>query len=291
VFRLDQLKRLNPFNKPPAPYTFIQNDITNDCNIRCPFCNSDFSNIDKTIFMPKTTFEKVLKLLSLGHLTFYFSCGYEPTIHPQFIEFLEMIPDKFKGKTLFTTNLVKTLPDDTIDRLSRLKISHINISVESFDPVIYESLRKGAKFASFINNLQRLTAAFAKNPHAPKLRYIAMVLKANLHDLPQTLEACYKKYLAQEFEFRGTHNKPIGDWQKQNFVTPQEWAKLERDLEPSPYQYRILRFEDDADKKKTRKYIRVNAKGEVAASITGVRKTYDLNTIDDPYPFFRDLAL
>jgi MoaA/NifB/PqqE/SkfB family radical SAM enzyme len=240
--------------------------------------------------MPQATFEKVLRLLPLVGSTFYFSCGYEPTIHPQFIEYLEKIPDEFQPKTLVTTNLAKTLSDETIDRLSKLKISHINISVESFDPVLYESLRRGAKFSSFINNLERLVSVFSKASHAPKLGYITMVLKPNVHDLTNVLELCSRKYLAQQVEFRGTHKAPQDDWQKDNFVSEEEWIRVERSLSKMPYKYFVKRFEDGLKNKKPDKSLRVNAMGMVVASINGIRKEYDLNQILDPYSFFKDLA-
>jgi MoaA/NifB/PqqE/SkfB family radical SAM enzyme len=268
------------------------NDITNDCNLRCPFCNNDFSKVRETIFMSKTTFEKVLQLLPLADSRFFFSCKFEPSIHPQFIEYLEMIPDEFKSKTFFTTNLVKTLSDETIERLSKLKISYINISVESFDPAVYESLRKGAKFSSFINNLERLVRAFSRSDQAPKLRYVTMVLKPNIHDLTNILELCSKKYLAQQNEFRGTHNGPGDDWQKDNFVSPEDWTQVERSLSQMPYNYRIQRFENKVNDRKRHKDLCINADGTVVPYIHGIRKgQYDLDQILDPKYFFMNLVI
>ena len=292
MFHLKRFKSSVKVGVPAGSYTHIMNDITNDCNLRCPFCNNDFSKVRETIFMSKTTFEKVLQLLPLADSRFFFSCKFEPSIHPQFIEYLEMIPDEFKSKTFFTTNLVKTLSDETIERLSKLKISYINISVESFDPAVYESLRKGAKFSSFINNLERLVRAFSRSDQAPKLRYVTMVLKPNIHDLTNILELCSKKYLAQQNEFRGTHNGPGDDWQKDNFVSPEDWTQVERSLSQMPYNYRIQRFENKVNDRKRHKDLCINADGTVVPYIHGIRKgQYDLDQILDPKYFFMNLVI
>jgi MoaA/NifB/PqqE/SkfB family radical SAM enzyme len=271
-------------------YQCLMNDITNNCNLRCPFCTKDFSKISKTVFMSKSTFENVLQLLPLVRSGFLFSCGFEPTIHPQFIEYLEKIPDRYKRKAFFTTNLAVPLSEEIIYRLSQLNIYHINISVESFDPFLYESLRRGAQFNIFIDNLERLVHIFSKSTHAPPLRYITMVVRQNVHELPHILELCSKKYLSQENEFRGSFNVPTDDWKKENFLSDEEWAQVERLLEHMPYTYSIKRFDKGRSQRDDLPYIRVNAEGIVTAAINGAKRKYDLNKISDPYVFFKKLA-
>lgn len=270
----------------------IMCDITNNCNLRCPFCTNDFSKISKTVFMSRPTFGKVLQLLPLVNARFFFSCGFEPTIHPQFIEYLEDIPDRYKRRTFFTTNLAVPLSDGAIYRLSRLKIAYMNISVESFNPFLYESLRRGAQFNIFIDNLERLTHVFSRYAHAPSLRYITMVVKSNISELPHILEMCSRKYLSEENEFRSSYILPMDDWRRENLLSDEEWMQVEKLLSIMPFKYCIKRFDKRYIKQRPGVlYIRVRADGTVTIKGDNNTKRYDINEILNPYAFFEKLAV
>lgn len=73
-------------------YDAVNIDTNNTCNQRCRFCFTPFD--EKPVNMDLDTFKAVLKVLPLvkdqaiGGFGFYFSCIYEPTINPLFIECL-----------------------------------------------------------------------------------------------------------------------------------------------------------------------------------------------------------
>lgn len=101
-------------------YDFISFDITSNCNLRCPFCLNDFSKIKGNTNVTRETFRKVISLIPLIKETgsFYFSCLFEPTLHPNFSELLYEIPEEYRSKVFFTTNLAKTISDEDIKKLS-----------------------------------------------------------------------------------------------------------------------------------------------------------------------------
>ncbi len=101
----------------PDRYTRISVDITGNCNLRCPYCLNDFSNIHGNVFMSRENFEKALSLLPLvkDQGAFRLSCIFEPTIHPHFLDLLKMIPGGHNRRVYFTTNLAKPLSDDFFD--------------------------------------------------------------------------------------------------------------------------------------------------------------------------------
>lgn len=270
-------------------YEAIFNDITNICNLRCPFCFNDFSKISKTVFMSEATFKKVLQLLPLVKYKFFFSCSFEPTLHPQFIEFLKMVPKRFRKKVVFTTNLSIDISDNMIQELSQLGIYNINISLDSLNPSMYESLRRGARFEHFINNLERLARVFSKNPKAPLLRYITMVLRQNLDEIPYILERCSRKYLSIENEFRSSYETPhvLEEWKRKNFISNEEWEQLEIRLNKLPYKFSIYRPEKVALYELESPRLFINSEGIV--TFHRITEKFNINQISNPPVFLKNL--
>ncbi|MHB9057181.1 MAG: radical SAM protein [Paludibacteraceae bacterium] len=223
-------------------YDLIACDITSNCNLRCPFCLNDFRQISGNNFMTRETFEKILPLFNLvkDEGFFYFSCLFEPTIHPDFVGLLNLIPNEQRKKVFFTTNLAKKLPDDTLYQLSQSNIHHINISLDSLKPEVFESMRRGAKMEVFLDNLARIVDIFARNPHSPKLRYITILCKSNINEAVELLRTTSDKYRSSEHEFRCFHpNEEFQDvaWVKRNLITLKDWEYVKKILLGSKYHY------------------------------------------------------
>jgi len=219
-------------------FEFIVADITDNCNLRCPFCINDFRQASKNVFMTSTTFDKMVDLLPLvPNGKFFLSCLFEPSLHPQFFEFLERIPPRLRKKAAFTTNLSKAFSDDDIRRLSRIKLHHINISLETFDSARYEKLRRGGRFEQFMVNLERIGRRFSESADAPSLRFITVILQANLAEIPEIVETCSVKYRSIGHELRYVYEAPhlSLDWKKENLPAAVEWERLKRWAKGIPY--------------------------------------------------------
>ena len=174
-----------------------------------------------------------------------------------------------------------------IQELSHSGIHNINISLDSFSPSVYESLRKGARFAHFINNLKRLVHVFSNNPKAPQLRYITMVLRQNLDEIPRILERCFKEYLSIGNEFRSSFKVlHISDeWKQKYFISNEEWQQLEYRLSKMSYKFFIYRPDKITSWESPRLFI--NSEGIVTAY--GTTEKFDINQISDPVIFFKEL--
>jgi sulfatase maturation enzyme AslB (radical SAM superfamily) len=89
----------------------LAGDIVNQCNLRCPFCIVDYSNVPGLNMMSHQIYKKMIELLpkiaTPGNL--WFSCLHEPTMHTQFIDFVEEVPDIFRDRISFTTNLSRRM--------------------------------------------------------------------------------------------------------------------------------------------------------------------------------------
>ncbi|MGP8069507.1 MAG: radical SAM protein [Candidatus Bathyarchaeia archaeon] len=297
-------------------FDLIAADITYNCNLRCPFCFNDFSKHRNTVFMKESIFRKVLDLFPLvADGQYMLSCLYEPSIHPRFIEFMEMIPRDIARKAFFTTNLTMKMSDDSFERLSRIPFHHINISLDSFKPAVFEELRKGSKFSQFMVNLEKLTDTFSRENNAPSIHYITMALKSNFGEIPDIVERCSTEFIAAAHEVRytypGSHRNPIGpftlEWKKSNLLSNEEWDQLTRYAEKWPPHAKLSTppddyFADDGQsysKNKNGKaphrgipplVMSIDAEG-VAVLVSGGDARFNLDEIERPYDFFQHHVL
>lgn len=187
-------------------YTIFM-DLINKCNLKCPFCSN--LSIEKKIFYKKPivgmsleTFEKVLEIGKISR-SINMSCVSEITTYSNFIDLIECMPQDIQEMAGFSTNLSIPLSDETLDRISKTKLKHVNVSIESFDKQKYEFFRKKAKYDIFIDNLDRLYKSFEKNNwNGPKLHFTSMLFKQNLEELTDLISICKDKYNADFHEIR-----------------------------------------------------------------------------------------
>jgi MoaA/NifB/PqqE/SkfB family radical SAM enzyme len=218
------------------PLEFIALDITNTCNLRCPFCFNDFAAVGPRSLMTKRVFEKALVLFPLVSGRVFFSCLFEPAIHPEFVDLLEMIPPKLQSKVFFTTNLAVPLDNEVFRRLSRLRLAFINISVDSFDPALYPSLRRGGQLECYLSNLERLAATFANAPAPPPLHAVTMALQPNRAEIPRLVERCARDFGIVSHEVRYAYANPTTPpgWKRDNLLKPEEWLVLQEECAGLP---------------------------------------------------------
>ena len=227
----------------PLAYEFVAADITGNCNLRCTFCINDFSRVRGNTLMKEATFEKLITLIPLVNgCNFFISCLFEPTIHPSFISFLEKIPPGYRNKVYFTTNLSRKLSRRDFQRLSRVNIHHINISIDSLQQDTFEKLRQKANFEHFIDNLCGLVEVFAGAARPPRLRYTTMALKPNLDEIPKLVETCAQKYLAYTHEIRHVYPVPhlSSQWKQDNLINNHDWQQLQVFAEETPYNCEVV---------------------------------------------------
>ncbi len=107
-------------------------EITNVCNMSCSFC-SKLTRAKR--FMSKSEFEKVLDQIKPYTDYVYFHIKGEPTLHPDFFEFLDLC-EKCKLRVNLTTNA--TTLGKIYKQLEHKKaLRQINISLHSFEKKNY----------------------------------------------------------------------------------------------------------------------------------------------------------
>ena len=172
----------------------VNMDINNICNQRCRFCFSSFE--DKPVNMDVYTFERMIEVLPLvknyagGGYGFYISCIYEPTISPNFLECLSILPEIAKKKCFFTTNFVKPMDEEYINAMISANIGLINISIESLKSERFEYITRNSKFHHYKNNLDILEKILKDKDEIPQFRFITMLLEENSDEIIDLIKYC-----------------------------------------------------------------------------------------------------
>jgi MoaA/NifB/PqqE/SkfB family radical SAM enzyme len=163
---------------------------------------------------------------------FWYSCLHEPTMHPRFIEYLRKMSPVQRRTIFYTSNFARRMPSEYYEFLADSGIHHINISIESLDPAIYERMRKGARHRIFKENWDILLNALRAGKAPPKLRYITMAYKSNLREIPALVEHLLTERDGAEIEVRYTYNEPHipADFARAEYLDEDEWLWLRDQL-------------------------------------------------------------
>lgn len=180
-------------------YDIISMDVACPCNARCVFC---FNNWEKAR-AGKITPEQFLRIRELMPMaedqSFYLSCLFEPTLNPDFGKILKMIPKEYKEKVFFTSNFVRHLSDEELKDIASANLTHLNISLETFQPELYDELT-GTKQSHFYDNVDRLIPIARE--YGLKIRFITMILSSNIDELPELVKTAHDKYAPYQHELR-----------------------------------------------------------------------------------------
>lgn len=260
-------------------YRLASCDITCNCNLRCRFCFNDFSQ--KNFNMTEDIFQDIFRVVpylpeatGMDGKGFYFSCLWEPSIHPRFLELLQMIPEKYRSRVFFTSNFAKPYTDEMIEQLARANVNHINISIETLDGDKYKQLTGGTEknYENFFSNLEKIAAIFPKYETAPKLRFISMALKSNYQELEAIVEKCQKDYHAFVNEIRTPFEGTYIERFQEELLDKEEIAYLERVLAKHDERVSYYLRESDVcrqDEVRERAAGTGNAAGETGAGAAG----------------------
>jgi hypothetical protein len=211
------------------PIAHLAMDIVNNCNLRCPFCVVDYSGTKTTKFMNEAVFASALRLIPyVTDGNFWLSCLHEATLHPRLLDFIASVPTEFRRKIYYTTNLAKRMPDSYFAAICDAGLHHLNISLESLDPIVYEAMRAGSRFGIFMENWNRLLAHYATGKAPPKLRYNIMCYRSNLAGIPALVQTLLDDKRAWQVELRHTYDVSHipTDFRSQEFLTTEEWTWL-----------------------------------------------------------------
>lgn len=235
--------------EPPPPLELVAGDIVNNCNLRCPFCLTDYALTRGTKQMDATTYAHSLALLPLvPESAFWLSCMHEPSLNPAFGPFIDLIPANLRRRVSFTTNFAKKLDNELLRTIAESGVHSVRISIDSHDPTLFGQLRKGARYEVFIDNLTRYAAIMRETPDAPLLHIITMAFKDNLAELPELVRWCHDEIGARFHEVRFMYYLPhVAEWGAEHIMSLAEWEQVKRGLLALPMGHTLAFGEPEPD--------------------------------------------
>ena len=163
-------------------------EMTNACNIQCKMCGRNASDFTPTVFHPEwlEIFEPVtdkieeVTLLGWG----------EPTLHPNFKEFLKW--GKEKGlRIFFCTN--GTRLGELKDDIFRNKVDLLTVSLDGAIAQTNNRIRAGADFDKITANIKEITAQKAQlQVEYPYLSIVMTLMQSNFHEFPEYVKLAHK---------------------------------------------------------------------------------------------------
>ena len=128
------------------------------CNAECPNCPYTNSNIRSDYqdqpFMDAITFKKIADECGQHGALIRISGGGEPMLHPQAIELIEYA--KSVGSKIGLISNGSMFDEENSQRLLEAKVDMIEFSVDAADIETYALVRKGLKWKTLLENVDRM---------------------------------------------------------------------------------------------------------------------------------------
>ncbi len=136
---------------------FVAWQLTNRCSARCLTCCEESG--PEAAWSDELTRDEALELAQRivdGGVPYVAFGGGEPLGVPHFWDILELLCDGGIAVKLETDG--RYIDDDAADRLARLAVECVQISVDGATAATHERLRPGSSFAATLQSIQRLVA-------------------------------------------------------------------------------------------------------------------------------------
>lgn len=157
-------------------------DLDDRCNLRCDFCPTGVEgNKGRGPFLEA----ELLPVLDAARDSFwsvYLSCAGEPLLHPKFDRVLPLVGERLGDKDLTLVTNATLLTEKKIRAILDSKVSRITLSVDSLQPGMYESIRKGAKLPKTLANIRNLSRLRGGRRY-PKIIMSCILMRENQHEL------------------------------------------------------------------------------------------------------------
>ena len=158
---------------------FIDIEVTNTCNLRCPFCSTTISGSkNKKGFISKENVEKIIdEGYDNGLYGVKFNVRGEPLLHKDICDFVKYAKKKGLIDVYFNTNAL-LLTEEISYKLIEAELDRISISFEGYTKEVYEKNRVGSNYEKILNNVEKLQLAKCKlNVDYPKVRIQTINIK------------------------------------------------------------------------------------------------------------------
>ena len=118
-------------------------ELTNHCNLRCVMCPREHMTSPKG-YMEFALFKKIVdEMVPFGQVALVPFFRGETLLHPKWVEMLGYAKERGIGPIQFATNAT-LMNEEAAEALLGLELDFVSFSLDSIDPSIYRSVRRGA---------------------------------------------------------------------------------------------------------------------------------------------------
>ena len=174
--------------------TYAQFEPVGQCNLRCQMCaiqfRSDGPPHGPPAFMPFERFTQLvdqfaglqeLQLQGLG----------EPMMHPRFFDMVEYAASR--GIRVSTNSNLTLLNERRAERCVTSGLEWLHVSIDGATPETYARIRARSRLDRVLRNLELLLEARRRlGSDRPCLRMVAVVMRQNLHELPELVRLAHR---------------------------------------------------------------------------------------------------
>jgi radical SAM protein with 4Fe4S-binding SPASM domain len=222
--------------------TQLQLEPVGQCNLRCQMCSIQFRQdgppYGPPAFMQFELFTRIVDQFA-GLQELHLQGLGEPMMHPRFFDMVEYASGK--GIRVSTNSNLTLLNDKRATRCVTSGLNSLHVSIDGATAETYERIRVRAHFDRVVANLQRLLSARERlGSSSPHLRLVMVIMRQNLHELPDivrlahgwSMESIFVQHLCHDF---GESSLPAQYMPMRDFV--QEETLLEEDPEIVEYYF------------------------------------------------------
>ncbi|MEI7771293.1 MAG: radical SAM protein [Chloroflexales bacterium] len=168
-------------HRPASAYPFsLQVELTSDCNLHCVMCPLTIGQTASGItrgHIRQAAWEEVKALAA--HAEHVFIAGFgEPLVNKRSLELMRELDELGVNFTL-TTNAHALTADVARQMVAMSRLVHINISIDSPDPEIYDHIR-GGPLDRALRGVRNLVAA---SPNTERITVSSVLMAENLPSL------------------------------------------------------------------------------------------------------------
>jgi radical SAM protein with 4Fe4S-binding SPASM domain len=174
--------------------TYVQIEPVGQCNLRCQMCSIQFRQ-DGPPYGPLAFMEfeqftglvdqfvnvQELHLQGLG----------EPMMHPRFFDMVAYAAER--GIHVSTNTNLSLLNDRRAERCVTSGLATLHVSIDGATAETYERIRVRAHFERVVRNLERVLVARERlGSKLPHIVLVVVVMRQNLHELPELVRLAYR---------------------------------------------------------------------------------------------------
>src|SRR5512143_1648542 len=222
----------------PLP-TYVQMEPVGQCNLRCQMCPIQFRQdgppYGPPAFMDFDVFTRLVDQF-VGLETLHLQGLGEPTMHPRFFDMVRYAVGK--GIRVTTNTNLTLMNARRAEECVTSGLHTLHVSLDGATAATFERIRARAHFDRVLHNLELVLEARTRlASNLPHLHMVMVIMRQNLHELPDLvrlaaryqMEQIFVQHLSHDFAEASlpAHYKPMRDFVDEQTLLREDPVRIE----------------------------------------------------------------